>query len=301
MPSSSDRRAGQRAIRGRRSNSSWATLSNSLARRLSCEDVMRRRSRTGRSSRSAFLMATQPPLVLVLWARIVNRPRLEFSQTTSAFSVDTSSTRTGHHTLDSTLASERMATTLVVSSQSLSATRSLLDWRQRLLYGLRRLRTSLLRRGGDVVGLLVCATVLFCASSRFFAARCLLRHLLVKLTNGSHGQRRASLSTLRPHQRTHKVRAGTTKWDWIPASAGKTEVLGSGLRIRARGRLAAGRKGHPHPSPLPSKGEGTGFRPPPERRAPSCPGIGTGSLSVTGCASAGVLLLLCPARRRRHT
>ena len=70
-------------------------------------------------------MATQPPLVLVRWARMVNVPRVEFSQTASAFSLGTSSTWMGHQTLDSTLVSDHMETTLVVSNQSRSAMRSL--------------------------------------------------------------------------------------------------------------------------------------------------------------------------------
>ena len=55
------------------------------------------------------------------WAKAVSKPRLELSQMASAFSIDSSSMRTGHHTLDSTFTSERMAAILVVCSQSLSA------------------------------------------------------------------------------------------------------------------------------------------------------------------------------------
>ena len=69
-------------------------------------------------------MATHPPLVLVLWARMVNKPKEELNQVVRAFSIATSPTRMGHHTLESTLVSDHIATTLVVSSQSLSATRS---------------------------------------------------------------------------------------------------------------------------------------------------------------------------------
>ena len=122
----------------------------------------------------------------------------------------------------------------------------------------------------------------------------------VKLTVPPPGQRRAFLSTIRPYQPPHKVGPEQQKWGWVPASV-------SG----AWGRLAAGRKGHPHPrieygagsSPLPSKGEGTGDWVPAKTgtTGATCPGIGAGSLSVTGCACAGVLVLLCPARRHRHT
>ena len=69
---------------------------------LAASPKIARTSKTGNSSKSTFFMATQPPLVLVRWARIVSIPRLEFSQTASAFSVDSSSTVTGHQTLEST-------------------------------------------------------------------------------------------------------------------------------------------------------------------------------------------------------
>ena len=41
-------------------------------------------------------------------------PRLELSQTARPFSIDASSARMGHHTLDSTLVSDHIAATLAV-------------------------------------------------------------------------------------------------------------------------------------------------------------------------------------------
>ena len=75
MPVSNPCRAEQFAIPGSRSHSAFASPSNSSVRPLSCVGDRRRVSKTGSSSKSAFFMATHPPLVLVLWARMVNKPK----------------------------------------------------------------------------------------------------------------------------------------------------------------------------------------------------------------------------------